>query len=276
MPTISNAKDMRDDKEYTIQEIRSLKKTKPKKFEKIKPNLVCYECSVPQMIPKLGAVNEHHYAKSPKQNHSFDCYYFGDEYTQKEVDFIVSNIKHDKPSQHQVENAFNQIQKYLNRDKSSQETVDSEQLGDRIRSHNSQSGSKDNQRSSNSKYIPRKKLNKEISDDDEGVWKIYYGQVGMEYHSEKGSFENYFVKGMIGKGKVSYRLSIGIHQAASDYFNGQEAKMLDKVKKSKRLVTLMVLGKISKTGRYNNLAVYDSRLLHLETLSKSDFKKSNG
>lgn len=276
MPTISNAKDKRDNKEYTIQEIRSLKKTKPKKFEKIKSNLVCYECSVPQMIPKLGAVNEHHYAKSPKQNHSFDCYYFGDEYTQKEVDFIVSNIKHDKPSQHQVENAFNQIQKYLNRDKSSLEKVDSEQLGDRIRSHNSQSASNDSQRSSNSKYIPRKKLNKEISDDDEGVWKIYYGQVGMEYHTEKNAFENYFIYGKIVDGKGSYRLSMGIHQSASEYFDKKEAFILDKVKESKKLVTLMVLGRITKNGRYNNLTVYDSRLVHLETLSKSEVKRPNG
>jgi len=264
MPTISNAKDKRDNEEYSIEEIASIKKETPDKFEKIKSNLVCYECSIPQMIPKLGMINEHHYAKSSEQRHSFDCYYFGDEYTQKEVESIVSKIKNDRPSQHQVANAFSQIQRYLNRDKSESNTIISDPLGDRNKSGETQSTSNNNQQLSKSKYIPRKKLNKKITDDDEGIWKIYYGQVGMEFHSERNGYENYFVSGKVGDEKFQYRISIGISESSLLYFKDKETNILGKIKKKKRMINLMVLGKISKKGNFNNITVFDSRLLHLE------------
>lgn len=263
MPTISTAKDKRDDKEYSIQEIRMIKRESIARFENIKSNLVCYECSVPKMTPKLGSVNEHHYAKLPRQNHSFDCYYFGDEYTQKEVDSIVSTIKSSKPSQAQVANAFNQIQRYLDRDTVEPTTTTQENWDGRNTTNHVQPVGNDTQRPSNSKYIPRKKLTKDISDEDVGVWKIYYGQVGIKHHSENGEFDNFLVYSNPDCKMEDYRITLGINQLASKYFDDEQAAILTGIKESEQVINLMVLGRVSKKGRYRNLTVYDSRLLHL-------------
>jgi len=269
MATISNAKDKRNDKEYSIQEIRKIKEDKLDVFDEVKSNLVCYDCEIPQMVPRLGEITEDHFAKAPKQNHHFDCYYFGEEYTQKEVDKIVSNIENDKPSQSHVENAFNQIQRYLTRDEADLETIVYSGFGNRNKNNQSQSQSGDvndeSKRASNSKYIPRKKLTKEVSDEDIGIWKIYYGRVGIKHTGSNDNYENYIVYACIGKETMPYRISIGISKKVHPNFNDQTKRLLKLIAEKKLMVNLMILGKVSRHNTYSNIAVYDTRLLSISS-----------
>ncbi len=265
MPTICNAKDKRDDAEYSIEEIYTLKKDFPAQFKDIKPNLVCYECGVPQMTPKLGDVNEHHYSKLPKQNHAFDCYYWGDEYTQKQVDAIVQTIRNSRPSQQQVLNAFEQIQRYLNRADTKLRTVGTQDLSHQGKPDSTQSTQTNNHGDRNRKYIPRKKLTKKITKDDEDIWKIYYGEVGIEFTGKKGDYENYLVYVKSGD-KMKYRISVGVHQEGVSEFDEKQRNIFHKIQTKKRKVYLMVLGKVRIHGSYNNIAVYNSQLLQIQAV----------
>jgi len=268
MANITKAKHRKSGKEYSIKKMLKLEARSPKKFVKIKSDLVCYECGVPKMVPKLGKVNEHHFAKSPKDNHSFECYYFGDEYTQKEIDSIVKKISYDRPSMDNVQGAFSQIQTYLDRNDS--EPADINPNENDISSENGRYLCKDTvkSRSSNSKYIPRKKLDKKISEEDFDVWKIYYGKVGVKFKSENKGFENFVIYKLSEGDSPKYRISLGISPNACKYLSSEQESILDAIKISSKKVHLMVLGKVTRvivgSKKYYNLTVSDSRLLKLD------------
>lgn len=264
MPNITIAKDKRGGKEYSIEEICEIKKKDPSGFLEIKANLVCYECGIPQMTAKLGEINEHHYSKSPRQNHDIDCYYWGEEYTQKEVETIVDTLQNHRPSQQQVLNAFNQIQRYLNRENKDLGTIANDVKNNHGRPDITKGVRGDNYGDKNRKYIPRKKLTKKITQEDEGVWKIYYGEIGIKYKGSQKGFENYLIYANPTNSK-DYRLSIGIHENA--IFDEAQKKYFNTIKKKNMRCNLMVLGKVrihkTATDIYNNISVYNSKLLRI-------------
>lgn len=265
MATISTAKDKNDNREYSIQEIKDLKDQNPIKFEALKPNLVCYECNLPKMVARLGEINEHHFAAAANQKHQFDCYYFGDEYSQEEVENIVSeskNVSDNKPTENQIKRAFEQILEYLNQDDLSLSTTNKADTNDsRLIKQASSSGSSTQQ--IKSKYIPRKKLAKEIADEDIGVWKIYYGRVGIKYSKSNDNYDNFLVYALASEKTTSYRISLGILKSKLQECDSETQSTIEQIIKKRRKVNLMVLGKISKHNNYNNIAIFDANLLKI-------------
>ncbi len=262
--TITKALHRPSNKEYSIAELAILKDEDYEEFLRIKQDLVCANCKTPQLFPRLEGSRERCFATAKQQYHLFKCDYFGNFLSHTETEELYQKARtNDNHSKEQMVKNLDYVFALMNKkdNTSSQSTV--QQYNDTEQTHAKTKRyyvTADSEQKHNNNYIHRKSLTRAVIEEDCKYIKVYYGEVNIKFFIKpKDESESYFITLYYDK---NYRLSLKISQIVYQYLK-QEMQLLEDSQNNEATVQLAVVGKVYKTGNYNNITVLHSSFLRV-------------